>query len=107
MKIRFKQILTLYFNSWWFPAVFFLAELAVFTRVTLSPWRPMHALARVLFDCLVIAFLGILSASIWNIIKKRWVKAVVNLVMLPVCVVATFFVFDFLMAVSPQFTHPD
>ena len=104
MKIRSKQILTLYFNSWWFPAVFFLAVLAVFTMVTLGP---LYNVSRVLFVCLGIAFLGILSASIWNLMKKRWAKAVVNLVMLPVCVVATLFVFDFLMAVSPQFTHPD
>ncbi len=104
MKIRSKQILTLYFNSCWFPAVFFLAELAVFTMVTVGP---LYNVSRVLFVCLGIAFLGILSASIWNLMKKRWAKAVVNLVMLPVCVVATLFVFDFLMYVSPQFTHPD
>ena len=93
MKIRSKQILTLYFNSWWIPAVFFLAEFAVLIMVAVSPWRPLVTLEIVLLVCHGIAFLGILSASIWNFIKKRWAKAVVNLVMLPVCAVAHIYVF--------------
>ena len=97
MKIRYKQILTLYFNSWWFPAVFFLAEFAVFTIVVALQWRPLAIVERVLFVCLVSAFLGILWASIWNLMNKRWAKAVVNLVMLPVCGVPTFHAFFLLI----------
>jgi len=97
MKIRSKQILTLYFNSWWFPAVFFLAEFAVFTMVVVLQWRPLFIVERVLLVCCGIAFLGILSASLWNLMKKRWAKAVVNLVMLPVCGVPTYHFFFLLI----------
>jgi hypothetical protein len=88
----------LYFNSWWFPTVFFLAYLAFLTIVSASQWDLPAAIGIVLLFCLGIAYLGILSASICNFIKKRWAKAVVNLVMLPVCVVVVYYVCLFLAA---------
>jgi hypothetical protein len=99
MNSRTDQILTLYFNSWWFPTVFFLAELAVFSMLKALQGLPL-AIVRILLVCLVIAYLGILSASICNLIKKRWVKALVNFVMLGVCAVVTFYVFIFLAALE-------
>ena len=93
MNSRSDEILKLYFNSWWLPSVFFLAYLAFLTIVTASQWDVQGAIGIILLFCLGIAYLGILSASVCNFIKKRWAKAVVNLVMLPVCGVAHIYVF--------------
>ncbi|MCL5036013.1 MAG: hypothetical protein M1269_02745 [Chloroflexi bacterium] len=100
MNIRPKQILSLYFNSWWYPAVIFLTLLAFLSGVDLSHWRPLNILSDVLFACLGIAFLGVLSATIWNLVKKRWVKGLLNLAMLIVCAAAAFLVIGFLLLIS-------
>ena len=100
MKIRAKQILPLYFNSWWVPAAVCLLLLVAFSGAALPPWQPLATLVNVLFVCLAGAFLGILSASVWNFIRKRWAKAIVNLLMLPMCGVAALFALTFLMVAS-------
>jgi hypothetical protein len=99
MNSRSDQISTSYFNSRWFPTVIFLANLAVLCMVKASRWRALF-LVRVLAFCLLISYLGILSASICNFIKKRWTKAVVNLVMLPVCAILFYSVCLFLAALK-------
>jgi hypothetical protein len=100
MNSRSEQILTLYFNSWWLPTVFFLAYLAFLTILTTSQWDIQGAIGILLLLCLGIAYLGILSASVCNFIKKRWAKAVVNLVMLPVCALVFYYACLFLAALE-------
>lgn len=67
-----------------------LAALAAFTMTATADWKlAVHADA---VGILVgLSFLGVLSASIWNFIKRRWVKGVLNLLALPVCGAATAF----------------
>ncbi len=82
----------LYSNSWWLPAVVFLANLAALSIVRALQWRPLAIVRFLLVVSLVIAYLGILSASVWNFIQQRWAKAVVNLAMLPVCAAVFWYV---------------
>src|ERR1035437_1598466 len=110
MRIRPRQIFGLYFNSWWIPAVITLVALVSFMIMAmphwpplavLSPavmaalttyairsiphWPPLAILSNVFVIVLGLSLLGVLSASIWNFIKKRWVKGIINLLALSVC----------------------
>ena len=103
--MRLRQILSRYINSWWLPATVFLVLLVifagtVFTGIALWDWQGLPIVANVLVVCLASAFLGVLSASVCNFIKKHWAKAIVNLVMLPLCGVATLLAVGFLMVAS-------
>ena len=100
MKMQPKQILSKYFNSWWLPPLAFLVALAGFTIAAILRWRPLSILADALIVVLGILLFGVLLSSVWNLIKKRWAKGIVNLVMLPVCVIATVFALGFLMVAS-------
>ena len=95
-----KRILTRYFNSWWLPAVVYICLLGGFTISATPQWKSLVYMANVLFCVAVIAFLGLIAASIWNLIKKRWGVAVINLVLIFGCGVATVFAFGFLMFAS-------
>ncbi len=100
MKIRPKQILTLYFNSWWFPALVSLAALAAFAIAAVSSSKHFAIVINAIIIVLGLSFLGILSAAIWNFIKKRWAKGIINLLMFAICTVAVVFVLGFLMVAS-------
>jgi hypothetical protein len=82
MKIRPKRFLETYFNSWWLPALVFLGALACFTIITMPHGEPFVILANVLIFAVGLSFLGIPAASVWNLIKKRWAKDVINLLLL-------------------------
>jgi len=56
--------------------------------------------ANVLFCVAGVAFLGIIAASIWNLIRKRWKLGVLNLFLVFCCGVATVFTLGFLMFAS-------
>ncbi len=100
MKLRLKQIPVLYFNSWWIPSAVFVVLLIAFTVTALSRWRWLAIVSNMLFVCLAIAFLGILCTGIWNLIKKRWGKGFISLVMFPACGVVAFIAMNFLMFAS-------
>jgi hypothetical protein len=63
-------------------------------------WKPLAVAANVLFCIAVLAFLGLIAASIWNLMKKRWAKGIINLFLLFGCGAATFFAFGLLMFAS-------
>lgn len=92
-----KRILTVYFSSWWLPAVVYVCILGGFTITTLSRWKLLVSAANVLFLVAVLAFLGLIAASIWKLVKKQWGKAIINLFLILGCGAATFFALGFLM----------
>jgi len=106
MKVPLKKTLSFYFNSLWLPAVVFLVLLAVFTALAVLTtilainWQTIIIIGDLLLICLGVAFAGILSASIWNLIRKRWVKGAMNFVMLPVCGIVAFVALFLTMFVS-------
>lgn len=100
MRNSFKKFLTVYFNSWWLPIFVFLILLGSFTMTAVSRWKVLSILAIVLFLASVLGFSGIISASIWNLVKRRWAKGIVNMFFVFTSGVVTFFVFGFLLFVS-------
>ncbi len=82
----FKQMITKYFDSWWLPTAIFFATLALSIILTVTNCPSKAIIKNILFIFQQIAFLGILSAAIWNFIKKRWIKGILTLVTFPVCV---------------------
>ncbi len=95
-----KRILTLYFSSWWLPALVYICFLGCFTITAIPRWKPLAFVANVLFCIVGLAFLGLIAASIWNLIKKRWGKGIINALLVFGCGAATVFAFGFLMFAS-------
>jgi hypothetical protein len=95
-----KRILTKYFSSWWLPALVYICLLGGCTITAIPRWKPLAFVANVLFCIAVLAFLGLIAASIWNLMKKRWGKGIINLFFIFGCGAATFFAFGFLMLAS-------
>jgi hypothetical protein len=83
MKLRPNQIVTLYFNSWWIPALLLMVLFATREMAARASYSdvPLWKLTVVLSIMLHLAFVGTLSACIWNLIKKRWAKGFINLLM--------------------------
>jgi hypothetical protein len=92
-----KRILTLYFNSWWLPALVYICLLGGFMITAILRWKPPALVANVLFCFAGLAFLGLTAASLWNLIKKRWGKGIINALLVFGCGAATVFAFGFLM----------
>lgn len=95
-----KKILTKYFDSCWLPALLYITFLVGYTITAIPPWKPLAFVANVLFCIAALAFLGLITASIWNLMKKRWATGISNLFFILVCGVATFFTFGFLIIAS-------
>ncbi len=95
-----KRLVRFYFSSWWLPALSFFALLGCFAISAIPHWHLVHILPGILFTLAVLALIGVLSAAIWNLIQKRWIKGVVNILLLIPCAVVTLFAFGFLMLVS-------
>ena len=92
-----NKLLARYFNSGWLPALVYLCLLVAFTISAISRWTALIVVDGVLFGLGALAFLGIMAASLWNLIKKRWELGVINLVMVVGCGMATVFAFGFLL----------
>lgn len=84
-----KKFLARYFNSWWLPALVYVCLLGFLTITTFSRWKTPPILTFVLFCIAGIAFWGIVAASIWNLVRKRWKLGVINLLLVFSCGVAT------------------
>lgn len=95
-----KRILTRYFNSWWLPALVYICLLGGFTISTIPKWKPLAYVANMLFCVAVLAFLGVIAASIWNLIKKRWGKGIINVLFVFGCAAATVSAVGFVMFAS-------
>jgi len=83
-----RSIPARYFNSWWIPAAFSLLLLAALTFVSMFGSLRFAMAGNILFNLFCLSFAGVLSAAIWNFFKRRWIKGVVHLLMLPVCLLA-------------------
>jgi len=100
MKSQLKQLVWGYFDSWWRPAVTTLIVLAAFTVTAIPHWKPTAILANGLLYVLGLSFLGILSAAILNLVRKRWAKGIINLFAMLGCGVATVVALGVLMFAS-------
>jgi hypothetical protein len=101
-----KRSITLYFSSWWLPSLVYICFLGSFTITAIPRWKPMAFLANVLLCIACLAFLGIIAASIWNLINKRRREGIINLLLVFGCGAATVFAFVFLMFAS-MFGHSE
>jgi len=92
MRVFVKKVATLYFGSWWLPfaAAFCTLLLFVITGIITiahSDSKLLWFLEGGLPNLLILTLLGILAAAIWNLIRKRWAKGLVNLfVMFPLSI---------------------
>ena len=86
-----------YFNSWWMPALLFLILLAGFTASAIPPREPFVIIAHILFGAAGVAFLGVVSASVWNLIQKRWAKGIISALLVLACGAAAVLAAGFLM----------
>lgn len=89
-----------YFNSWWMPGVICLALLSLLAGASVAHLPISAGVSSVMLACLTASLVGLFCAAVWNLIKKRWGKGVVNLLMLPVCGVAGIVAMGFLMVAS-------
>lgn len=95
-----KKLLAPYLNSGWLPGLVYICLLVAFTITALSRWNPLSVVVNVLLGVGGLAFLGLVAASIWNLIRKRWKLGIFNLFLVVGCGVATVFAFGFLMFAS-------
>lgn len=95
-----KRILARYFNSRWLPALVYIFFLGGFALTAILRWSPLAFVASGLFLLAIIAFLGLIAASIWNLIKKRWAKGFINALFVFVYGAATVYAFGLLMFAS-------
>ena len=102
MNNLLQQFFERYFNSWWIPTVMSLAVLAAFAAAALPNWnwKPVVVLAQILAVVFVPSLLGILAAVVWNFIKGRWLKALINLLAVPVCGAAAFSLFALVLVTA-------
>lgn len=95
-----KRFLNLYFASWWLPATVYLCLLTVFVITMMSQWLALATVAHFLFWAAAVAAVGLVAASVWNLVKKRWLVGGVNVILVMGCGVATFFSYGFLVVAS-------
>lgn len=95
-----KRIVTRYLNSWWLPALVYICLLGGFATMAVVRWQPLAVLANVLFWLAGLAFLGLIAASIWHFMQKRWRIGVINLLLIFGCGAATIFTLGFVMFAS-------
>jgi len=93
-----KRILTRYFNSWWLPALVYLCLLGSMILMEIQRWVSSILLFNILFFVASFAFIGLIVASIWNLIKKRWLIGVVNILFVFGCGFATVLSFALMFA---------
>jgi hypothetical protein len=79
------------------PALLFLILLAGFTASAIPTWEPFVIIAHILFGAAGVAFLGVVSASVWNLIQKRWAKGIISALLVLACGVAAVLAAGFLM----------
>jgi hypothetical protein len=91
-----KRVLTLYFSSWWLPALVYVCLLGGFVIIANSQWKPLAFVTDALFYIAGLAFLGLIAATIWNLFKKRWKKAMINALLIAGCGAATFVAYGLL-----------
>lgn len=92
-----KSLLARYFCSWWLPSLTYIVTLAVSVLAAFVLANQPAFFANAIFGVSGIAFLGLVAASAWNLIRKRWRLGVINLLLIFGCGVATVFAYGLLM----------
>lgn len=83
-----RHAVSRYFGSGWIPVTLSLLFLAAAGALELAgPYR-FAALSGAFAVAFLVSLLGVLGASLWNFIQKRWIKGLLNLVALPACFAA-------------------
>lgn len=80
-----KAFLVRYFNSWWLPALAYICLLGGFmltaVLATLRRWRPPTIAADAMVTVAALAFMGLVAATLWNFIRKRWRTGLISLLL--------------------------
>lgn len=92
-----KRILTRYFNSSYLPALAYICLLVAFSITSSINSNSLVFLSNILFWLTGGAFLGIIAASVWNYIQKRWRISIINIFLVFACGVVTVFAMGFLV----------
>jgi hypothetical protein len=84
MRNIIKKLFITYFTSWWLPFIVmlfvFLILVATIMVCRAIPYsKPLDFLVIGLLVLLGLVLIGIPLAAIWNLIKKRWAKGLINL----------------------------
>jgi len=84
MKNFSAKFIKVYFSSFWLPVVVMLCMLLILVALTIvngmiSYSRMLKLLKIGVFLLFVLASIGIPIAAIWNLIRKRWLKGLVNI----------------------------
>lgn len=84
MKNFPRRFVNAYFASWWLPSTVMLCVLlAVILTIMVGrafPYsKPLELVGMGLLVLFGLTLIGIPSAAIWNLIRKRWVKGLINL----------------------------
>ena len=83
-----RCLISRYFGSVWIPAALSLLLLGTAAALELAgPYR-FAALSGGFAVAFLVSLLGVLCASLWNFIRKHWVRGLLNLLALPVCFAA-------------------
>jgi len=80
MKKIIKNYIENYFNSYWIPLFSYIA-LSVFNTIMMMTFisNSNYMLYSNYYGYVIELFaLGIFAAAIWNLYRKRWLKAIVN-----------------------------
>ena len=89
MKRLFQNILISYFNSKWKPSGVYLIFLLALIILDFINLKVSDLCSAIFWWLMGVSFLGILVASIWNLIKKRWATGLANFILVPVCLIIT------------------
>jgi hypothetical protein len=92
MKISIKEILLNYFDIWWLPAVSFFGLLLLFTLAVMTPWWPLNIFGLFSIPVIGFSFIGVLTAAIHLFQEERFGGGVFNLLMVPICVLAFWYI---------------
>lgn len=92
--VMMKQILQTYFRSFWLPGFVCICVLVAWLGSEFFRWG---LAADILFPLLGLVFLGLLAASAWNLLKRRWALGLANVIFTLFCAGATFGGFLYLL----------
>ena len=95
-----KTILKRYISTWWLPVLVYVVFLGGFAITAVSQYELLEHVVSVLLCIAAVAFFGIIVASIWNLIQKRWTQGIVQALFVIGGAALAFVVFGFLMVAS-------
>lgn len=95
-----RRFLERYFRLWWLPPLIYLGLLVSFSVAGLSSSRSLSRVADGLLCIACLAFVGVIAVALRHSIHKQWSKALVGLLLIGACGLATIFAAGFLAFAS-------